>query len=318
MSELTHSIGVAAKRTGLSPHVIRIWERRYGAVEPSRTESNRRFYSEAEVERLGLLRQVTLAGHAIGSVAKLSVGDLLTLLQRDLGGLGTPSPGSDLLEDKSDYVRQALGAIRQWDTRALEEVLTRANLELGGQGMLQRVVAPLTQVIGDLWQRGEVTAAHEHFASAVLKAFLFNATRPYPVSETAPWLTVGTPTGQVHELGAMIVAAAAGCQGWRVNYLGCCLPPAELAGAAVQARARALALSLVYPQDDLRLPAELETLRRQLPAEIALIVGGRAAPAYAATLQRIGATMINDLSQLCPVLDQLRYQTASPWPSPVA
>lgn len=312
------SIGAAAKRTGLSPHVIRIWERRYGAVEPSRTESNRRFYSEAEVERLGLLRQVTLAGHAIGSVAKLSAGDLLTLLHRDHGGLGGASPSPDALEVKSDFVRQALGAIRQWDTRAFEEILTRANLELGGRGMLQRVVAPLTQAIGELWQQGQLTAAHEHFASAVLKAFLFNATRPYPASETAPWLTVGTPTGQIHELGAMIVAAAAGCQGWRVNYLGCCLPPAELAGAAVQARARALALSLVYPQDDPRLPAELETLRRQLPAEIALVVGGRAAPAYAATLQRMGAIVIGDLVGLWPVLDQLRRQTVPPQPHVMA
>ena len=47
-----HAIRIVAQKTGLSPHVIRIWEKRYGAVKPSRSDSKRRLYSEEEIERL--------------------------------------------------------------------------------------------------------------------------------------------------------------------------------------------------------------------------------------------------------------------------
>ena len=71
MADSHHSIKIVARRTGLTAHVIRIWEKRYGAVEPERTDTNRRLYSEEQIERLGLLRDLTQAGHSISHVAKL-------------------------------------------------------------------------------------------------------------------------------------------------------------------------------------------------------------------------------------------------------
>src|SRR5512140_1043166 len=71
MNEPHHAIKGVSRRTGLSAHVIRIWEKRYGAVTPARTGTNRRLYSEEQIERLSLLRDVTRAGHSIGLVAKL-------------------------------------------------------------------------------------------------------------------------------------------------------------------------------------------------------------------------------------------------------
>ena len=70
MEEVQHSIKVAARRCGLSTHVIRVWEKRYDAVSPDRTDTNRRLYSEQEIERLKLLRAATLSGHSIGNVAR--------------------------------------------------------------------------------------------------------------------------------------------------------------------------------------------------------------------------------------------------------
>jgi MerR family transcriptional regulator, light-induced transcriptional regulator len=64
-----HPIGVVARRTGVSLHVLRAWERRYGVVEPVRTEGGQRLYSDADVARLRLLRQVTEAGRNISQVA---------------------------------------------------------------------------------------------------------------------------------------------------------------------------------------------------------------------------------------------------------
>src|SRR5215213_3572133 len=75
-----HPIGVVARRTGLKPDLIRAWERRYGAVEPGRTETRRRFYSDADIERLLLLRRVVNTGRGISQVAGLPNEELEALV----------------------------------------------------------------------------------------------------------------------------------------------------------------------------------------------------------------------------------------------
>jgi len=119
-------------------------------------------------------------------------------------------------------------------------------------------------------------------------------------------LVVATPAGQVHELGALLVAATAVNFGWRVTYLGASLPAAEIAGAAQLSRARAVALSLVFPDDDPQLEGELGRLREALPPQTPLLVGGRAMPSYRAALKMIGAVPIESLVQLGSTLDDLR------------
>jgi hypothetical protein len=173
-------------------------------------------------------------------------------------------------------------------------------------GLIRQVIAPLAQAIGEWWRRGELTVAQEHCASAAIRDFLAQNARPFGGSEGAPVLAVATPSGQVHELGALIVAAMAGHLGWRVTYLGPSLPAPDLAGAVQRCQARALALSLVYPEDDPALGPELQRLRDWLPPETALVVGGRAAPAYQRTLDAVGAITTGDLGELEQTLDSLR------------
>ena len=192
------------------------------------------------------------------------------------------------------------------NTPALEVVFRRAELELGIQGLLQRVIAPLVQATGDLWRAGSIMAAHEHFATAVIRTFLGNATKTIAAAAGGPMILVTTPAGQTNELGALLASASAANLGWRVTYLGANLPAAEIAGLARQHQAFAVGLSLVYPEDDPLLAAELKKLRSLLPPEISLIVGGRAMPAYRSTLDEIGAVSVEDLAEFCAVLDSLR------------
>ena len=297
-----------AQRTGLSPHVIRVWERRYGVVEPRRTPTNRRLYSDAEVGRLALLCAATRAGHSIGTIARLPDDQLRALAGWNLEGTvtGARNGERESAHAHGSFLAGAVAAVRQMDGKVLEAVLRRASLELGTQGLLQKVVGPLTQAMGDLWHQGELTAAQEHFASGLLRGFLSNLARPYALPEHAPGLWVGTPAGQIHELGAILVAAAASGHGWRAAYVGSSLPAVEIAGSALRMRARAVALSIVYPGDDPALGPQLEALRRFLPPEIAIVAGGRAAEGYQATLERIGATVARDLTGLYRVLDDLR------------
>ncbi|MCY7308195.1 MAG: MerR family transcriptional regulator [Rhodoferax sp.] len=71
--------GTAARLAGLSPSTLRIWEHRYGVVAPPKSTSGQRNYSMKDIERLRLIKRLTLAGHAIGTVAHLDV-DALALL----------------------------------------------------------------------------------------------------------------------------------------------------------------------------------------------------------------------------------------------
>ena len=306
MPDRHHTMRAVTQRTGLSPHVVRVWEKRYGAVRPERTETNRRLYSEEEVERLTLLRDVTRGGHGIGAVANLPTQKLRELaMQAHKGGGGLLLLGEKAAKMPT-LLDECIKAVNDLDSLRLERTLKRGSVELGAQGLLQRIIAPLAEAIGQLWRDGTITAAHEHFASAVIRVFLGHAARSFTAMEGTPVIVVGTPTGQLHELGALLVGAAAANLGWHVTYLGASLPAAEIAGAARQSRAQAVALSLVYPEDDSRLEGELTRLREMLPAEIPLLIGGRAMPAYRDALEKLGALQVRDLDHLCATLDELR------------
>ena len=306
MKESHHSLRVVTQRTGLSTHVVRVWEKRYGAVKPMRTSTNRRVYSDAEIERLTLLRLATVAGHGIGAIANLPLERLKVLVAKaEPSGLAQSVAGKPLSLPET-FQESCLTAVKQMDARRFEEALQRALIALGHQGLLRQVVAPLSQTIGELWRSGEVTAAHEHFLSASLKIFLGQMAKQFATSENAPGIIVATPAGQLHELGALMANMAAAHLGWRTIYLGTSLPAAEIAGAAAQNRVSAVALSLVYPEDDPNLPEELVNLRRFLPQQIQIITGGRAAMAYSETLVRIGAIQTGNLDEFCEQLDALR------------
>jgi DNA-binding transcriptional MerR regulator/methylmalonyl-CoA mutase cobalamin-binding subunit len=306
MSASHYAIKAVVRRTGLSAHVLRIWEKRYGAVEPKRTATNRRLYSEEQIERLLLLRTITRAGQSIGFVASLPTGRLKEIADTACPNPGPASVGGASVSVHRPFLEDCLDAVRALDARALEQALSRAETELGAVGLLQRVAAPLAQALGSLWREGGITAAQEHFASVVLRTYLAQAARSFAPGANDPLLVVTTPAGQLHELGALLVAAMAANLGWRVTYLGASLPAPEIAGAARQSQARAVALSLVYPTDDPRLEGELTRLRALLPAEVPLLVGGQAAAAYRGLLGRIGALQAGDLGQLASALDKLR------------
>jgi len=258
------------------------------------------------VQRLELLHRATRAGHNISQVVKLPTEKLREiLLQVSTSPVPVIHSGTKETLD-AVLIVGCLAAVKQLDAVGLDAVLERGMIQLGHMGFLSRLVAPLSHQVGEQWRTGELTAAHEHFLSAALRTFLGQSVRQFAVSESAPALVVATPAGQLHELGAVMVAAVAGNLGWRVTYLGTSLPAAEIAGAAIQNRARAVALSIVYPEDDQALGDELSSLRRHLPTEIKILAGGRASSAYNESLNAIGALRIGDLNALAATLEGLR------------
>jgi DNA-binding transcriptional MerR regulator/methylmalonyl-CoA mutase cobalamin-binding subunit len=320
------SMQMVAEKTGLTAHVIRVWEKRYAAVEPNRTNGGHRWYGEDHVMRLSLLANAVRLGHAIGRVAELSNPDIERLIaagprigrpnRRSVEALRTAledarqarhAPVAPPQSDAENLKAELLRATQDFDDRALSAAFRECRIRLGDHGMLVRVLAPLTAELGELWRRGEISAAKEHFFTAGLKVFVGTLTRQYSAPVDAPRIVFATPAGQLHELGAIMAAAAAANIGWNVLYLGPSLPAADLASAVRQHRASVLALSVVYPEDDNRLPIELAELKKMLPIATRVLLGGRAAPAYRNAIESINATLVTDgLDGLTSELEAIR------------
>jgi MerR family transcriptional regulator, light-induced transcriptional regulator len=306
-----HPIGVVARRTGLKPDLIRAWERRYGAVAPGRTETRRRFYSDEDIERLLLLRRVVSSGRGISQVANLSNPELEALIEAEppqpaAYAQAAPPVSEEIDEVAEAFLNRCLAAAQRLDARELELELDRASVLFSRTHLIERVLVPLMRRIGDLWHQGALRPIHEHMASSVVRSFLGGMSDAYHPEISAPHLVATTPARQRHELGALLAAATAAGEGWQVTYLGPDLPPEEIAAAALQKGARAVALGITYPPDDPMLVDDLRRLRRLLGPHILLIAGGRACPAYGAALQEIGALCMEDLAALRRELQALR------------
>jgi DNA-binding transcriptional MerR regulator/methylmalonyl-CoA mutase cobalamin-binding subunit len=311
-----YPVRLVAIRTGLSPHVLRAWERRYGVVSPTRTEGGQRLYSDHDVERLLRLRRLTDQGHAIGRIASLPLVELASMEEEAQGDERPPAPpleernlepDADRLraEDVGESIVAALTATRQLDAVELQAVLERAAVTLGVPVFIDEVVAPTLTRIGHGWSEGTLSVGQEHMATAVFRRVLGWLLRVYEVRGIAPRLVVTTPPGQVHELGALMAAASAAAEGWSVTYLGADLPIADLAGAARQANARAVAISAVYVPEEGDLIATVREIRAALPEQVLLAVGGAAAPEISAGEGVEGALVLASLPEFRALLRRM-------------
>lgn len=290
---------MVAERTGLSQDVLRVWERRYGAVHPERAANAQRMYSDADIERLRLLHSATLAGRAISQVVALSTEALTALVQEDVAqrppALERPAVSR---ADPGDVVSAAMALARALDAGGLDEVLRRAAAQMGSSTFLESVAVPLLRRVGEEWHAGRLTPAVEHLVSSTLHDLVVESMRAFATQNGAPTVLVATPAGDRHAIGAALVGAAAAVEGWRVLYLGADLPAEEIALAARAARVRVVALSVVYMENEQRVLGELRAVREALPDDVVLLVGGAGAGPLSAELARLGVRVESSLAGL--------------------
>ncbi|HET9033310.1 MAG TPA: MerR family transcriptional regulator [Dokdonella sp.] len=302
MSETTqptlHSVRVVARRTGLTPDLLRAWEKRYQVVQPARSAGGQRNYSDADIERLQLLVKVTAAGRSIGQVAGLGNAELRELAAGDQAADGTvyASEAQDAAVDH--YLEVALGAAENFDATLLESTLRAAALQLPSDQALDGVFGPLLLEIGARWEQGRFPPANEHLATTIIRRVLTWMT-DFPVTpEHSRTIVIATPATQLHDLGAMLAATVAATSGWRVAFLGASLPADELARATRLAHADTIALSIVYSSDPAHVSNQLRQLRSELPRSVAMVIGGAGAAAHADVLEQIGAHRLDSLAAL--------------------
>jgi len=304
-----YPIRVVSQMTGLSVHVIRAWEKRYNVVEPDRSDTNRRMYSEEDIEKLKLLNDAVHLGHNIGGIANLSLKELKNLVGMESSASAIKEESlvsTDTLRTVEECLTECMGAVKKFDAKGLESILLKASAKFTQPILIEGLIVPLIYKVGEFWHDGEIRVANEHLASSVVRSFLFNLLESYSINDSAPVMVSATPRGQEHELGALIAGVVAASSGWKVIYLGSSLPYEEIIAVVSHLKARVVALSIVYPNDDPHLKRELKNLHQLLPTGVEMIVGGRAANGYYDVLDEIGAVIVKNTKQLRMELETIR------------
>jgi MerR family transcriptional regulator, light-induced transcriptional regulator len=297
-------IGTVARRTGLTTHLLRAWERRYGVVAPVRTQGGTRLYSNADIFRLRLLRRAVDAGQTIGRIAELSNEALLRLAEEAV------SPGEARERTRASLaperlVVECLEAVEGMDGARIHALLTRAAILLSSGDFTDRVVVPLLRRVGELWEAGTLCPAHEHLLSANLQRVLAWLLGSVPGLAGAPGVVVTTPAGHRHELAALLAALEAMNEGWRVTYLGPDLPAADVATATTITGASAVLLSVVRETSEEELVKELAVLRQRIGEGVPVLIGGQGAGGHEGALEEAGATFVADFAGLRAILRAL-------------
>jgi len=299
MNPLRYPIRAVSMLTGISVDTLRAWERRYRVVEPARDERGR-MYSEADVERLRMLRQAVGLGHAIGRVAPLTTDELRVLLSRGAGEVPERSPA----------VPADLGSLRaaveRFDAQGLRRELSRLAALLPPRALAREVALPLLHLVGEAWHEGKLGVAQEHMVTAEVRSLVGALARLVQVPDGAQRILFGTPRGERHEIGTLVAALLAAGSGFAAYYLGPEIPARDLAGAARRTAARAVVLGVTAAVDADGMLAEVAETARSLPADVELWVGGAAAAGFRESLAGTRAVVLDDLDALEKELLRLR------------
>ena len=309
-------IRIAARRAGVSVAALRAWERRYGALAPARTAGDQRLYSEHDVERVALLRQLTDVGHSISAIATVD-NEELRRLRSAIDGAGESVPLSVDASGRS-HVREervldpCMRAVRAHDGEGVYRVLQREAFRLTTIDLLENVATPFMRLIGDEWAAGQLSEAQERVASGALRRVLGVLLQYLPIDERdrdrsarAPVRVVAaTLSGERHEIGALMAAAVAADVGCVVVYPGADLPAPALARAARQAHAEVVAVSLLDGSAPRIAQRELTALREALPARTRIVVGGASAALLDDTLGALGARRAESLGEWSRMLSE--------------
>lgn len=236
-----YTIKEAAARTGVPIPLLRAWERRYGVVAPARTAGHYRLYDEPALDRLRTMRRLVDDGWSPSQAAAAILrGDAPSELQPPaVPADGTSGRlGGEAEATRRELVESFVAAAIELDPGAVELALDRIFAAGSFEMVVDEVLLPGLESLGDAWASGRLSVAGEHAAShAVLRrlAAAFQAGgRP---GEPTGAILVGLPSGTRHELAALAFSAAARRSGMSVVYLGPDLPPAEWVSSVGQTAA---------------------------------------------------------------------------------
>jgi DNA-binding transcriptional MerR regulator len=250
-------IGELSKRSGVSPELLRAWERRYGLLRPERSPGGLRLYTPADLERVRVMQQHLAEGLAAAEAAALAS----SASQEDEPVLLPAAVRGELAQ-----------ALESFDEPEAQAILDRALAVSTVDGFLSEIVLPYLEELGDRWEQGEISVGQEHFASAVLRGRLLGLARGWGRG-VGPLAILACLPGEHHDLGLISLGLSLRARNWRIAYLGPDTPVETLSEAARDLRPAFVILSAI--SDGCIAPALPEL--RSLARRFRVALGGAAA-----------------------------------------
>ncbi len=203
--------------SGIKAHTIRIWEKRYKILTPSRTDSNIRLYDLKNFQKLLNVNLLYQNGHKISKIAALSNSDLLKTVT------------SQIAKENSEnhFIDSFKIAMLNFDLAAFEENYNKMIENLSFKDIYINVFIPLLNQIGLLWQSDSITPAHEHFISHLIKQKIHtNIEREQKIAPTIKKtvFVLYLPDNEIHELGLLYLQYELLIKGYHTIYLGQSVP----------------------------------------------------------------------------------------------
>jgi DNA-binding transcriptional MerR regulator/methylmalonyl-CoA mutase cobalamin-binding subunit len=241
-------IGELSRRSGVSPELLRAWERRYRLLHPTRSQGGLRLYSLEDLERVRLMQHHLARGLAAAEAAALATEQQLAV-----------SVTETQLAGAKDELADALAAFDEPYAHAiLDSLLATATIDT----VLTTVVVPYLHELGEQWARGDASVAQEHFASAVIRGRLLGLARGWGRG-LGPRIVLACAPGEQHDLGLIAFGLALRARGWRIVYLGADTPLTSVADAAHASDAVFAVVSAVTPEPFREHRDELRKLARR-------------------------------------------------------
>jgi MerR family transcriptional regulator, light-induced transcriptional regulator len=251
-------IGQLARRTGVSPELLRAWEQRYGLLQPTRTAGGFRLYSAADETRVRRMQRLVSGGLAAAQAARL-------VLSGDDPAPGTISASATTLEDAASDLTAALDRL---DEQAANTALDRLFSIYTVETVLQDVILPYLRRLGERWATGEISVAQEHFASNLLRGRLLGLAQGWGQGQ-GPLAILACLPGEHHELGLLAFGVALHRRGWRITYLGTDSPIGPVADLTRSLRPAVVVLLAMTAEGFLDHAREIKQLATQAPVMIA-------------------------------------------------
>jgi MerR family transcriptional regulator, light-induced transcriptional regulator len=253
-------IGELSKRVGVSPELLRAWERRYGLLRPARSAGGLRLYSRADVERVALMQQHLAQGLAAAEAAALAVRD-------------ATDEDAARTAFRPEAIRKELAeALDAFDEPRAQVILDRLLAVATVDALLREVVLPFLKELGERWERGEASVAQEHFASGVLRGRLLGLARSWGLG-LGPAAVLACLPGEQHDLGLIAFGLALRSRGWRIIFLGPDSPIDTVEDASRRLEPSLVVLNAASPERVRHALPKIRELARRHP----LALGGAAA-----------------------------------------
>jgi DNA-binding transcriptional MerR regulator len=258
-------IGELSRRVGVSDHVLRAWERRYGLLKPVRSAGGFRLYSEADEGRVRRMQAHLAGGLSAAEAARAALGE-------DGAGAAAADGSAAAAVERHEGLADRAGALAlaldELDEPAAQAVFDRLLSDFTVETVLRDVVMPYLQELGERWERGSVTVAQEHFASNLLRGRLASLARGWGHGH-GPRAVLACPPGERHDLALLVFGIALNRNGWRVGYLGADTPLEELINTAVDTAADLVVLAAATPERFAGLTEDLTRLASVVPLAVA-------------------------------------------------